>query len=80
MSTLVSVLVPVYNSERYLRQCLDSLLKQTLDDLEVICINDGSTDCSLDILRQYEETDARIRVIDKPNTGYGDSLNIALDN
>lgn len=74
----VSVVVPVYNSERYLEQCLDSILKQTLVDIEVICVNDGSTDTSLKIMRDYEARDDRIIVLDKENTGYGDSLNRGL--
>lgn len=49
----VSVLVPVYNVERYLRECLDSIVNQTLKDIEIICINDGSTDSSLSILEEY---------------------------
>lgn len=71
----VSVIVPVYNSERYLKQCLDSILRQTLVDIEVICVNDGSTDSSLKIMRLYEADDDRVIVLDKKNTGYGDSLN-----
>lgn len=71
----LSIIVPVYNVENYLRQCLDSLLKQTLHDFEVICINDGSTDSSLDILKEYELRDKRIRVISKENEGYGKTMN-----
>lgn len=74
-SPKVSVLVPVYNTSRYLPQCLDSLVGQTLDDIEIICINDGSTDDSPQILRDYQARDKRIRIIDKPNSGYGDSMN-----
>jgi glycosyltransferase involved in cell wall biosynthesis len=58
----VSVIIPVYNSERYLRQCLDSLVNQTLRDIEIIIVDDGSTDNSLDILRAYEARDNRIIV------------------
>ena len=67
----VSVLVPVYNTERYLSQCMDALCSQSLHDLEIIAINDGSTDSSLEILKGYAERDTRIRIIDKPNSGYG---------
>lgn len=74
----ISVLVPVYNVERYLAECLDSLLNQTLNELEIICINDGSTDGSFAILRDYQQRDARIRVIDKVNSGYGASMNLGL--
>lgn len=79
MSIAVSVLVPCCNVERYLRQCLDSVVNQTLRDLEIICINDGSTDGTLDILREYAGRDERIRLIDKENSGYGDSMNRGLD-
>lgn len=75
----VSILVPIYNVETYLDECLESLVGQTLRDIEIICINDGSTDGSLEIVRRYASKDSRVVVIDKPNTGYGDSMNIALD-
>ena len=75
---LVSVLVPFYNDESYLPKCLDSLLSQTLQNIEIICINDGSSDQSLDIVKDYSFRDDRIIVIDKQNTGYGDSLNQGL--
>ena len=71
----ISVLVPIYNTEKYLRQALDSLVAQTFDDFEVICINDGSTDSSRQIIQEYLEKDARFRVIDKDNSGYGASMN-----
>lgn len=72
---LVSVLVPVFNASRYLEQCLNSLVDQTLKEIEIICINDGSTDSSLDILKKYRALDKRIKIIDKPNSGYGASMN-----
>jgi len=75
----ITVLVPVYNVERYLRECLDSIRAQTFADFEAICINDGSTDASRDIIQEYLDTDARFRVIDKPNSGYGASMNMGLD-
>lgn len=75
----VSVLTPVYNVERFLPECLDSLKNQKLTDIEFICINDGSTDGSLDILRSYAEKDPRFKIIDKPNSGYGASMNRGLD-
>lgn len=71
----VTVLVPTYNTEKYLAQNLDALVGQTLRDIEIIAINDGSTDGSLKIMQAYAQRDARIRVIDKPNSGYGASLN-----
>lgn len=75
---LVSLLVPIYNVESYLRQCLDSARNQTLEDIEVICINDGSTDSSPDIIREYMAGDSRFRIIDKANSGYGASMNMGL--
>ena len=72
----VSVIIPIYNNAGYLRECLDSVAAQTLADIQVICVNDGSTDGSLAIMREYEAADSRFTVIDKPNTGYGASLNV----
>ncbi len=69
ISVLVSVIVPVYNVEPYIRRALDSILGQTHQDLEVICINDGSTDGSLGVLQEYAAQDARVRIIDKENGG-----------
>ncbi len=63
----VSVIVPVYNVEKYLRQCLDSICAQTLSDIEIICVNDGSTDSSLEILNEYKEADERFLVISQEN-------------
>ena len=76
----VSILIPCYNVEKYLRQCLDSVINQTLKDIEIICINDGSKDSTLDILREYESRDARVKVISKHNSGYGASMNIGIEN
>lgn len=75
----ISVLVPVCNVEAYLEQCLDSLRNQDFQDFEVICVDDGSTDRSAQILDRYAMSDPRIRVIHKVNTGYGNSMNVALD-
>lgn len=75
----VSVLVPIYNVEKYLAKCLDSLVSQTYDDFEAICINDGSTDGSRQIIQRYLDADPRFRVIDKANSGYGASMNRGLD-
>jgi len=79
---LVSVIIPVYNSERFLRQCLDSVVNQTLRDIEVICVNDGSTDNSLKILEEYSGVDKRIRVYTKSNEGKGaaSARNLGLEN
>lgn len=75
----VSIIVPVCNVERYLSECLDSVIHQTLDDIEIICVNDGSTDNSLKILREYEKKDARIKVVTKDNSGYGNTMNVGID-
>ena len=74
----VAVIVPVFNVQNYLNECLDSLINQTLKDIAIILVNDGSTDTSLDILNQYKEKDSRIIVIDKKNSGYGDSMNVGI--
>ena len=71
----ISVLVPIYNTENYLRQALDSLVGQSFNDFEVLCINDGSTDGSRAIIQEYLDKDNRFRVIDKENSGYGASMN-----
>lgn len=71
----VSVIVPVYNVESYLAECLNSILGQTLHDLEVICVNDGSTDGSLEILHRYEKKDMRVRIINQCNAGAGAARN-----
>lgn len=75
----VSVIIPVYNMEKYLLRCLNSVMNQTLKEIEIICINDGSTDSSLYILLECADIDKRIKIIDKQNTGYGDSMNIGID-
>ena len=75
----ISVVIPIFNVEDFLGPCLDSVLNQTLKDFEVICVNDGSTDGSLDILKEYLSKDDRIRIINKDNAGYGHTMNIGLD-
>lgn len=74
----VSLVVPVFNTEKYLRECLDSLVSQTLGDVEIICINDGSTDSSPAILAEYVQRDARVRVISQPNGGLSSARNAGL--
>lgn len=74
----VTVLVPVYNVERYLRQCLESLCAQTLHEMEVILLDDGSTDSCAAICDEFAKCDARFRVIHKPNSGYGATMNVGL--
>ena len=76
---LVSIIVPAYNVEAYLPECLDSLISQTLEDIEIVCVNDASTDGSLAILRQYAARDARIRVIDQAtNEGLSVARNVGI--
>lgn len=75
----VSIVIPVYNVEGYLPECLDSLINQTLKDIEIICINDGSTDNSLEILNDYAQKDNRIKVIDKENEGQGIARNLGIE-
>ena len=74
----VSVLVPIYNVSDYLEVCLESLKMQDLQEMEIICINDGSTDDSSAIAHKYAEQDKRFLVIDKANSGYGKSMNLGL--
>ena len=74
----ISVLLPIYNAEEYLEQCLDSVRGQAYENLEVLCINDGSTDASKQIIERYAAQDARFRLLDKPNGGYGSALNVGL--
>ncbi len=74
----VSIIVPVYNAQQYLSRCLESLLNQTHSLIEIICVNDGSTDKSLEIIKKYMNQDQRIQLIDKSNTGVSDSRNQAL--
>ena len=71
----VSVIIPVYNEEKYLQECLNSVINQTLKDIEIICVNDGSTDGSKEIIDKYAAKDARIKVVNKGNSGYGNSMN-----
>ena len=71
----ISIVIPVYNAESYLRACLDSAVQQTLREIEIICVDDGSTDASLQILREYAARDARIRVETQENLGGGAARN-----
>ena len=75
----VSVIVPICNVEKYLKQCLDSVVKQTLREIEIICVNDGSKDSSEAIIEAYARRDKRVKVIDKENAGYGHTMNIGMD-
>ncbi len=76
---LVSIILPVCNGEPHLRQCLDSVLVQTYENLEILCVSGGSADGSMDILQEYEERDARVRVLCKPQAGVAALRNAALD-
>lgn len=71
----VSVIVPVYNTEKYLEKCLESLINQTLKNIEIICVNDGSTDKSCDIIKKYQEKDNRIKLINQSNQKQGAARN-----
>lgn len=75
---MISIIIPVYNTEKYLKECLDSILKQTYRDIEIILVNDGSTDHSLKICYEYQNKDTRIRVFDKKNTGVSSTRNFGL--
>lgn len=74
----ISLIIPIYNAEKYLRRCLTSAMQQTYGDMEIILVNDGSEDTSLDICREYETMDSRFRILDKKNTGVSDSRNQAI--
>lgn len=76
----VSVIIPVYNVEDYLRPCLNSIVNQTLKEVEIICINDGSSDNSLKILQEYAKKDKRFKIINQENAGAGAARNVGLDN
>lgn len=74
----ISVIIPVYNVEKYITQCLESLVNQTMNDLEFVCVNDGSTDNSLNILKNYAEKDSRFVIINQTNQGAGVARNTAI--
>lgn len=74
----VSIIVPIYNAEKYLEKCIRSIQEQTLKDIEIILVNDGSLDNSLDICMQYQKKDNRIEVIDQPNGGVSSARNAGL--
>ena len=79
MAAKVSVVVPVYNVEKYLVECLDSIKGQTLKDIEIICVDDGSSDRSSRILDQFAQEDERFHVIHKQNEGYGKAMNVGIE-
>ena len=75
---LISIIVPVYNTEKYLCNCLDSILAQSYNNWEAICINDGSTDKSMSILEDYAKKDKRIKIINQENKGLSETRNIGM--
>ena len=75
----VTVIIPVYNAEKFLEECLNSIINQTLSDIEIIIVNDGSTDSSAEICKKYTEKDNRIKYIEKDNSGKGETCNVAMD-
>lgn len=79
MAIVVSIIISVHNSEKYIAQCLQSVLDQSFDNLQIICINDGSTDHSYEIMHSFAQKDSRIILVDQENTGYGAALNRGLE-
>ena len=79
MNKSVSVIVPIYNREKYIRECVESIINQTYKDLEIILVNDGSTDKSLEIINEYAKNDLRIRIINKDNGGLSSARNTGIE-
>ena len=79
MNNKISIIIPIYNVEKYLSQCLDSVINQTYKDIEIICVNDGSTDNSLNILNEYAQRDNRIKIVNKDNGGLSSARNKGLE-
>ena len=75
----ISIIVPCYNVEKYLPECLDSLLNQTFKYFEIICVNDGSNDSTLSILEKYSKKDSRIKIISQKNKGLSGARNTGID-
>jgi glycosyltransferase involved in cell wall biosynthesis len=76
----ISIIIPVYNAENYLEECLLSISQQTFGDFEILAINDGSTDRSLEILKKYQAKEPRLQVISQENKGVSAARNLGLDN
>ena len=79
MNNLITIVVPIYNSSKYLSRCINSIINQTYQNLEIILVNDGSTDNSLDICNEYANKDNRIKVIHKDNSGAAASRNVGIN-
>lgn len=79
MAVKISIIIPVYNTEKYLRKCIDSILAQTFKDIEIICVDDGSTDKSLEILQEYQSRDNRIVILQQNRAGAGAARNLGLN-
>lgn len=79
IAPILSVIIPVYNTQKYLPKCLDSIIHQTITNIEIICVNDGSTDDSLRILESYQKQDGRINIINKENGGLSSARNIGIE-
>lgn len=79
IADLISVIVPIYNVENYIRQCLDSILSQSYENFECLLINDGSTDASASICREYVAKDARFRYFEKENGGVSSARNLGIE-
>lgn len=75
----ISIIIPIYNVEKYLRECLYSVINQTVKDIEIICINDGSSDNSLNIIEEFAEKDSRIKIINQDNHGIGYARNKGIE-
>lgn len=75
----ISVIIPIYNTSLYLEKCIESIINQSLKEIEILCVNDGSTDNSLDILKKYQKKDSRVKIIDKKNEGASKARNVALE-
>ena len=76
---LISVIVPVYNVEKFLDRCMQSILRQTYQNLEIILVDDGSTDASAQLCDDYARKDGRVKVLHKPNGGLSDARNAGLE-
>lgn len=79
MSVSVSIIVPCYNVAAYLDQCMESLAGQSMEDIEIICVNDGSSDHTAEILREWRDRDGRVRVIDRKNSGVSAARNSGME-